>query len=159
MPKNSGKGGKGKRKGKGSIPTSREIIIKDSGQEYGKVVKMSGDCRLEVLCFDGVTRLARIRGKMKKRVWISRDDIVLVGLRDYQNNKCDVIHRYTLQEFMSLKRMGEIPSRIGVDSNSYFTRDTGGEGVEEPAETISYESDGDTLSNNSSTEDDEMYYY
>ena len=96
---------------------------------------------------------------MKKRVWISRDDILLVGLRDYQNSKCDVIHRYTLQEFMSLKRMGEIPSRIGVDSNNYFARDAAGEDVEDISETISYESDGDTLSYNSSTEDDEMYYY
>jgi translation initiation factor 1A len=35
-------------------------------------------------CFDGIKRLCHIRGKMRKRVWVSAGDIVLVGLRDYQ---------------------------------------------------------------------------
>ena len=37
--------------------------------------------------FDGVTRLGHIRGKMRKKVWVSAGDIVLVGLREYQDDK------------------------------------------------------------------------
>ncbi len=36
---------------------------------------------------DGVTRLAHIRGKMRKKVWVSAGDTVLVGTRDYQDGK------------------------------------------------------------------------
>merc|ERR1712203_485363 len=37
------------------------------------------------MCFDGVKRLCHIRGKLRKKVWINQSDIILVGLRDYQD--------------------------------------------------------------------------
>ena len=37
---------------------------------YGKVIKLLGNCRLYVLCEDGITRLCHIRGKLKKNTWI-----------------------------------------------------------------------------------------
>merc|ERR1740128_1363446 len=39
------------------------------------------------MCFDGVKRLCHIRGKLRKKVWINQGDIILVGLRDYQDAK------------------------------------------------------------------------
>ena len=53
---------------------------------------------VKVLCFDGVKRLAHIRGKMRKKVWVGASDIILVGLRDYQDSKCDVILKYIADE-------------------------------------------------------------
>lgn len=50
---------------------------------------MLGNGRLEAYCFDGVKRLAIIRGKMQKKVWMGNGDIVLVSLRDFQDGKCD----------------------------------------------------------------------
>jgi len=44
---------------------------------------MLGNGRLECNCFDGTKRLGHIRGKLKKKVWISQGDIVLIGLRDF----------------------------------------------------------------------------
>merc|ERR1719382_640925 len=38
------------------------------------------------MCFDGVKRLCHIRGKLRKKVWINQSDIVLIGLRDYQED-------------------------------------------------------------------------
>lgn len=48
---------------------------------------MLGNGRLEGKCFDGTTRLCHIRGKMRKKVWVNANDIVLVGLREYQDDK------------------------------------------------------------------------
>merc|ERR1719265_1535642 len=45
------------------------------------------------MCFDGVKRLCHIRGKLRKKVWINQSDIVLIGLRDYQDAKADVIKK------------------------------------------------------------------
>ena len=49
----------------------RELIFKEEGQEYAQVVKMLGNGRLEAFCFDGVSRLAHIRGKLRKKVSVA----------------------------------------------------------------------------------------
>jgi initiation factor 1A len=50
-------------------------------------MKMLGNGRLTAFCFDGKNRLCHIRGKLRKKVWINTGDIILVGLRDYQDDK------------------------------------------------------------------------
>ncbi|GJU69358.1 eukaryotic translation initiation factor 1A [Tanacetum coccineum] len=58
------------------------------------------------------TRLSHICGKLYKKVWISAGDIVLVCVRDYQDTKADVVHRYYHHEARSLKAYGELPECI-----------------------------------------------
>jgi len=110
MPKNKGKGGKNRRRGKNENENEkRELIFKEDGQEYAQVTKMLGNGRLNAACFDGTQRLCHIRGKLRKKVWITSGDIVLLGLRDYQDGKADVILKYSVDEARSLKSYGEIP--------------------------------------------------
>mmetsp|Transcript_18283 Transcript_18283/g.31113 ORF Transcript_18283/g.31113 Transcript_18283/m.31113 type:complete len:181 (+) Transcript_18283:73-615(+) len=117
MPKNKGKGGKSKRKGKnsGHEGSKRQLIMKVEGQEYAQVTKILGNCRVSAYCFDGVERLCHVRGKFRRRVWINRDDIVLVGLRDYQDDKADIIHRYSPEEARTLKMLKELPAKARID--------------------------------------------
>merc|ERR1719320_799781 len=61
------------------------------------------------MCFDGMKRLCHIRGKLRKKVWINGGDIILLGLRDYQDAKADVILKYTADEARNLKTYGELP--------------------------------------------------
>ena len=86
------------------------FTVAESGQVYGKVEKMLGNNRMLVNCFDGKTRIAIIRGIFKKRVWISVDDIVLLSLRDFQDDKADVILKYSPEDVLKLKRLGELPT-------------------------------------------------
>lgn len=46
---------------------------------------------------------------MRKRVWISASNVVLVALRDYQDGKADIIHRYDDADVRILSSYGEIP--------------------------------------------------
>lgn len=94
MPKNKGKGGKNRRRGKNENDVMKRELIKkdDSNQAYAQVLKMLGNGRLTAFCFDGKARLCHIRGKLRKKVWINVGDIILVGLRDYQDDKVRVIH-------------------------------------------------------------------
>ncbi|WWC99054.1 translation initiation factor eIF-1A [Kwoniella sp. B9012] len=109
MPKNKGKGGKNNRRGKKEDgEAKRELIFKEDGQEYAQVVKMLGNGRLEAKCLDGETRLAQIRGQMRKKVWIVVGDIILLSLRDFQDDRADVIHKYTADEARNLKTYGEL---------------------------------------------------
>ncbi len=72
MPRNFGKGGKKRKKGKKlEDQTKRELVFKDVDQEYGQILKTLGGGRMEVYCFDGKKRTAHIRGKLMKRDWMN----------------------------------------------------------------------------------------
>jgi len=73
------------------------------------VTKRLGDGRFEVLCIgDGAARLAHVRGKLWNRVWVTPNDIVLVTLRAFQDQKVDIVHKYSDDEARLLERSGEI---------------------------------------------------
>ncbi|KAK7389869.1 hypothetical protein VNO78_25165 [Psophocarpus tetragonolobus] len=110
MPKNKGKGGKNRKRGKNEADDEkRELVFKEDGQEYAQVLRMLGNGRCEAMCIDGTKRLCHIRGKMHKKVWIAAGDIILLGLRDYQDDKADVILKYLPDEARLLKAYGELP--------------------------------------------------
>ena len=113
MVKNT-KGGKKCKKTK-ALREETTLNYKTEGQEYGQVIKMLGNCRLEVFCFDGTTRMCQIRGKMRKRIFINKDDIVIVSLRDYQDAKGDIIEKYSETQKRSLIDNKTIPD---LDFNS-----------------------------------------
>ncbi|PRD35261.1 UNVERIFIED_CONTAM: Eukaryotic translation initiation factor 1A, X-chromosomal [Trichonephila clavipes] len=113
-----GKGGKNRRRGKNENETEkRELVFREDGQVYAQVIKMLGDGRLDAMCFDGVKRLCHIRGKLRKKVWINQGDIILLGLRDFQDSKADVILKYNPDEARNLKAYGELPEHdLELDS-------------------------------------------
>ena len=114
-----GNGGKNRRRGKGDGEESkRELEFKEDGQEYAQVVRMLGNGRCECFCFDGVTRLGHIRGKMRKKVWITAGDIVLCGLREFQDEKVDIIHKYSADEARNLKQYGELPETANINQTA-----------------------------------------
>ncbi|GAA5817426.1 TIF11 [Mucor flavus] len=109
-------GGKSRRRGKNDTENDkRELVFKEEGQEYAQVLKMLGNGRVEAQCFDGVKRLALIRGKLRKKVWINQGDIVLLSLRDFQDEKADVIQRYNPDEARQLKSYGELPDTAKIN--------------------------------------------
>ncbi|EGY19772.1 eukaryotic translation initiation factor 1A [Verticillium dahliae VdLs.17] len=121
-PRGFAAGGKNRRRGKNeSDHEKRELTFKEDGQEYAQVVKMLGNGRLEALCFDGTKRLGNIRGKLRKKVWINQGDIILLSLREYQDDKGDVILKYTADEARSLKALRRA-ARVGQDQRDGHVR-------------------------------------
>jgi len=131
MPKNKGKGGKNRRRGKNENDNiKRELILVEEGQSYAQVTRILGNGHLEAFCFDntgGKKRLCHIRGKLRKKQWINQGDVILVGLRDYQDDKADVIMKYLADEARELKRMREIPENINITD----TQNTNGDGLDD----------------------------
>jgi translation initiation factor 1A len=115
-----GKGGKNYKKGKkrDEGETRRDLLFKEDGQEYAQVLRMLGDGRLALQCFDNQARTGLIRGTMRRRVWINTGDIVLVGLREFQPEKADVIHKYTADEARSLQAYGELPANARINQTT-----------------------------------------
>lgn len=106
---------------------------------------MLGNGRLEAYCFDGKKRLCHIRGKMRKKMWVNQGDIILIGLRSYQDEKADVILRYKPDEARALKKRGALPSTTQIEDNA------------EPEDDIPFEFTADVDSEeNSGSENEEI---
>merc|ERR1712137_765524 len=126
-----GKGGKKAKRGKGPVTgEKKELIFKEDGQEYGQVARMLGNGRCEVQCCDGTKRLCHIRGKMRKKVWVNQGDIVLVSLRDFQDEKGDIIVKYTSEEARNLKTYGELPDTVKINDTDQLEGELSDDGVE-----------------------------
>ena len=118
MPKPFGKGGNKRKKGKKPIQDSREFRFKEECEEYARIIKLLGDSRFQCVCSDGVDRVAHIRLKMWKKVWLKCGDIILVSLRDYEPEKCDIIDKFSEKEIAKLKKEGEIKETLLGDEGA-----------------------------------------
>ena len=102
-------GGKKHKRAKGDGTESvRELQFKEEGEEYGLVTKMLGAGNVQVQTPDGSLIIAHIRGAFRKTVWINPGDLVLLGLRSFQEGKADVINKYTPDEHRMLKSYNEV---------------------------------------------------
>ncbi len=84
-----------------------ELILPSEHDVLGVATKLLGFDRILVKCQDGHERLCRIRGKMKRKVWIRLGDIVLVSPWDFQTDtRGDIVVRYTKSQVEILRRRG-----------------------------------------------------
>ena len=92
-----------------------KLPYKPRNEQFAVVKEISGGSRVTALCEDGNVRMGRIIGKMKKRVWIRPNDLLIVRLWVIQSDaKCDVIYRYTGIEKERLKRKKLIPEIVNI---------------------------------------------
>ena len=52
------------------------------------------------------------------QIWIVPGDIILLSLRDFQDDRADVIHKYTADEARNLKTYGELKSDFSINENA-----------------------------------------
>ena len=77
------------------VPAIRVRLPKKWKNELFAVAElMLGANHIRVRCIDGITRLGRIRGTMKKRNWIREGDTLIVAPWSFQDTKCDILYRY-----------------------------------------------------------------
>jgi translation initiation factor 1A len=87
-----------------------EFTYPSGSDVLGVCTKLLGYDRILVKCQDGHERLCRIRGRMKRKVWIRLGDIVLISPWDFQtDSRGDVVVRYTRGQAETLRRKGFLP--------------------------------------------------
>ena len=122
MPNIKG-GKKHKRNKKQNNLGEKTLRLKDEGQEYAQIKKCNGNCRFDVLCFDGKERKAIMCGKMRKKKFVHANDIVLVSIREWQDSICDIIDNYDVNLARKLKDKGLVPKSINLDVDNQYSSD------------------------------------
>ena len=96
--------------GKKKVKSEEELknmVLPAASDVLGIAEKLLGFDRVLVKCQDGHERLCRIRGKMKRRAWVRRGDIVLVSPWDFQfEERGDIIWRYKRNQAGWLRTKG-----------------------------------------------------
>ncbi|MDI6806436.1 MAG: translation initiation factor eIF-1A [Candidatus Aenigmarchaeota archaeon] len=91
-------------------PTQEEVEITKiriprNNEVLGIAEALVGGDRVRVRCDDGNVRICRIPGRLRKRVWISIGDIVLVEPWKVETEKKgDIVFRYTSTQANWLRR-------------------------------------------------------
>lgn len=82
------------------------MVMPNQVQLFGRVIKLVGGDNIIVKCTDGKVRTCRIRGKIKRRMWIRDNDLVLVAPWDFQSDRADIIWRYISAHAEKMKADG-----------------------------------------------------
>jgi len=81
------------------MPREKEVL--------GILEQRLGASRNRVRCFDGRSRICRIPGKLKRRLWVRENDIVLVEPWEFGgDDKGDIIFKYKPIQINVLKKKG-----------------------------------------------------
>ena len=76
--------------------------------------QLMGGSRINVVCDDGKSRMARIPGKMKRRARVRAGDLLIIKPWDIQNEKADIVYRYNRTQANTLSRRKLLPEEINV---------------------------------------------
>jgi len=71
---------------------------------FGLVTQLLGAEQLKVFCEDGIERTVRIPGRMKKKIWIRQNDVIVVKLWEIEKTKGDAVWRYMPMQVEQLRR-------------------------------------------------------
>jgi len=113
-PKTQGKN-KSKRNGNQDDTNIRVTLpYKPKGEMFAVAETFQGGSRLQLICEDGERRMGRIPGKLRRRMWVRENDLLIVVPWSFQDTKADVKFRYTPTQTSNLKRLGKIPEILDI---------------------------------------------
>jgi translation initiation factor 1A len=85
----------------------RRLKVPRGRQVLGVLEQRVGGSRTRVRCLDGKTRICRIPGRLKRRLWVREGDIVLIEPWELSGDqKGDIIFKYKATQIDFLKKKG-----------------------------------------------------
>ena len=87
----------------------RRVKLPRGEQTLGILEQRLGGSRCSVRCLDGKTRVCRIPGRLKRRLWVLEGNVVLVEPWEYGGDeKGDIIFKYKPNQVNWLKSKGHM---------------------------------------------------
>ena len=87
---------------------------KSKNEMFAIADRLMGGSRINVVCADGKSRMARIPGRMKRKQRVRAGDLVIIKPWDIQDDKADIIFRYRRTQAIVLSRRKLLPEEIDV---------------------------------------------
>ncbi|MDD5253567.1 MAG: translation initiation factor eIF-1A [Candidatus Nanoarchaeia archaeon] len=85
-------------------------------EALGIVQQRLGASMIRVACLDGKTRVCRIPGRLKRKLWVREGNIVLVEKWEYGGDeKGDIIYKYSPTQIDWLKKRGFLDKLSSVE--------------------------------------------
>jgi translation initiation factor 1A len=80
------------------LPRDKEVI--------GIIEERLGGNKMRVNCLDGKSRVCRVPGRLKRKLWLRPEDIVIIEPWELDNEKGDVLFKYPHNQIEWLKKNG-----------------------------------------------------
>jgi translation initiation factor 1A len=80
------------------LPKGREVI--------GIIEQRLGGNKMMVSCVDGKSRNCRVPGRLKRKLWLRPEDVVIVEPWELDINKADILLKYKPNQIEWLKKNG-----------------------------------------------------
>ena len=104
-----------KKKTTQSEHTIRKARLPTKNELFAVIREMSGGSRMVAMCEDGKTRMIRIGGRFKKRMWCRENDLILVKPWVVQSDeKADLVYRYLPTERKWILSRDIIPQEMNI---------------------------------------------
>ena len=121
-------GGKNYKKSKHSTGDSVARLEEAGDDElYGRVIRNLGNLNMNVYCNDNKIRICKVRGSMRKRVWITIGDLVIISLRNMESelekkamtdaerkliDRGDIVHKFEAGLLSKAKKLPGINQKL-----------------------------------------------
>ncbi len=78
------------------LPRGKEVI--------GIIEQRLGGNKMSVNCLDGKTRNCRVPGRLKRKLWLRPNDVVIIEPWELDDSKGDVLFKYNKSQIMWLRK-------------------------------------------------------
>ncbi len=92
------------------------VKLPRNNQSFGIVDQRLGASRMKVRCLDEKTRVCRIPGRLKRKLWVREGDLVLVEPWELGGDeKGDIIFKYRPSQIEWLKNKGYLKKLESIE--------------------------------------------
>jgi translation initiation factor 1A len=90
------------------LPRGKEV--------FGVLEQRLGGSRMRIRCLDGKVRICRIPGRLKRKLWVRENDIVIVEPWEFSgDDKGDLVFKYTPTQVSYIRKKGYLKKLEEVD--------------------------------------------
>ena len=87
-------------------PKIKRAKLPRQGEVIGIIDQRLGGNKMNVNCLDGKTRNCRVPGRLRRRLWLRPNDIVIVQPWELDDTKGDLLFKYPSNQIEWLKANG-----------------------------------------------------
>ena len=82
------------------------VKLPRGGEIIGIIEQRLGGNKMMVNCLDGKSRNCRVPGRLRRRLWLRPNDVVIINPWELDNKKGDILFKYRINHIEWLKKQG-----------------------------------------------------